>query len=207
MKLPSKEYCKQLFDDYKVPKNIRLHCEKVNQIAVFLSEKLVEVGQKLDVELVDRLSLLHDLMKAVALKQLDKNPTFKSDPTVAELKMREKLLQQYKGMHETQITSSILKHEFPEFAKIIENEGNSAIFTSQKSFEEQIVHYADWRVFVDDIIPLQQRIDDLLKRYNDKIISRGLDIWQKRAADEFMVEKRIFQKLSIKPEDLCVILR
>ena len=146
-------------------------------------------------------------MKAVALKRLDKNPVFKSDPTDEEIVMRKQLKQKYLNKHETQITSSLVRKDYPAFADSIEQEGNSAIFTSKKRLEEQIVHYADWRVFVDDIIPLQQRIDDLFKRYNEKIMARGLEIWKKRVADELAVEKQIFNKLAIKPGDLKRILK
>ncbi|MBI5392304.1 hypothetical protein HZA96_00405 [Candidatus Woesearchaeota archaeon] len=207
IKSPTREYCEQLFKEYKVPYNIKIHCYKVNQVAVFLAKKLSESGQDIDIVLVDRLSLLHDLMKAVALKKLDKNPLFKADPTAEEIAMCEKLKKQYAGMHETQITSAILKDKYFEFAKCIENEGDSSIFTSEKRVEEQIVHYSDWRVFVDEIIPLQQRIDDLFKRYNGKIMIRGLKLWKKRVADEFAVEKQIFNKLAIKPDDLSKILK
>ena len=206
MKLPSKQYSEELFDKYKVPSNIRVHCKKVNQVAVFLAKKMQEKGEKIDIDLVDRLSLLHDLMKAVALKKLDKNPLFKCNPTEEEMAMWHKLKQQFRNMHETKITSFILKNDYPEFAKCIENEGNSAIFTSKKRIEEQLVHYSDWRVFVDEIIPLQQRIDDLFKRYNEKIMQRGIELWQKRVEDELIVEKQIFKNLDIHPEDLNKIL-
>ena len=105
-------------------------------------------------------------------------------------------------MHETQVFCVIFENDYHDFCKLMQNYGKHDIFTSEKSREEQIVHYADWRVFVDDIIPLQKRVDDLFIRYNDKIMKKGKDIWDKRIADEFATEASIFAKLDILPEDL-----
>ena len=99
MKLPPRDYCEKLFYDYKVPINIRKHCFKVNQAAVFLAKKLQD--ENIDIELIDRLTLIHDLMKAVTLDELKEDPRFNAPkPTEEELEMWKTLKEKYKDLRE-----------------------------------------------------------------------------------------------------------
>jgi len=65
MNLPTKEQSLQYFEDYVVPRNIYRHCLVVREVANFLAKKLSESDVKINKELVDRVSLLHDLFKVV----------------------------------------------------------------------------------------------------------------------------------------------
>jgi len=202
MKLPTREEAESYFETYNVPENIMLHCFTVNKVALFLAEKLKAKGEHIDIDIVDRLSLLHDIFKAIVIHNLKKDQRFKSTPTKEQIRYWETMKKKYPRMHETQVFCVIFENDYHDFCKLMQNYGKHDIFTSEKSREEQIVHYADWRVFVDDIIPLQKRVDDLFIRYNDKIMKKGKDIWDKRIADEFATEASIFAKLDILPEDL-----
>lgn len=61
--LPSREECYQLFQKYSTPENVINHCETVNHVAVFLASKLKAENVAIDVELVDKASLLHDIAR------------------------------------------------------------------------------------------------------------------------------------------------
>lgn len=63
MKIPTKEQCMRMLLDLKVPQNIVEHTLLVNRVAVFLADRLKKAGVEINVELVDRASLLHDLAK------------------------------------------------------------------------------------------------------------------------------------------------
>lgn len=208
MDLPTREQACDFFDDFHVPNNIKQHCFIVNSIAVFLAEELKARGEKIDLDIVDRLSLLHDLMKPIVIMDLGADPKFKCYPTQKQIDFWKKMQEKYKGKHETQIFAELFSQEFPDFAELMLHYGEYDIFTSKKSREEQLVHYADWRVFLDTIVPLKQRTDDLFVRYNKKILARpdAKKMWEKRVADEFAVEKSIFHKLDIVPDDLLKIL-
>jgi len=67
MTTPTKEQCYELFKKYNTPANVIKHSEAVNKVAVFLAKKLKQAGVSINIELVDRASLLHDL------KRLDNN--------------------------------------------------------------------------------------------------------------------------------------
>lgn len=202
MLLPTREYCERLFERYKVPAHIKRHCVKVNQVAIFLAKKLKE---PVDIELVDRLSLLHDLMKATALKELKKDERFGApEPTKEELAMWKSLKEKYHGMHETEIAHEILKDKYPEFAKAMLEEGKRDVPIKSKRIEAQIVQYADWRVFQETIISLKERIADLSNRYKAVHEKEGLNKWKAMQRDILEFEKELFKKLDFKPEDLSL---
>ncbi len=208
MKLPERSQAEEYFEDFHVPNNIKQHCFKVNSVAVYLAEALKAIGEPLDLDIVDCLSLLHDLMKPIVIKDFSNDSKFKYSPTQKQIDFWKEMQEHHKGKHETQIFFEIFNKEFPEFAELMLNYGDHDIFTSKKSREEQIVHYADWRVFVDEIVSLKHRTDDLFVRYKHKILPRpnGKETWEKRVADEFAVEKSIFSKLHIKPDELKKVI-
>ncbi len=204
MKLPTREQADEYFDDFHVPCNFMDHCFLVNKIAVFLAEQLKAKGEILNLDLIDRLSLLHDLFKPIVIKDFGPDPRYNCNPTRNEIEFWREMQRRYPNKHEAQVFFEIFQAEFPEFAELMLHYGNHDILTSHKSLEEQIVHYADWRVFCDTIIPLQQRMNDLFERYKQKILLKpnGKDIWEKRMADEIAVEKSIFSKIKIGPDDV-----
>lgn len=209
MYLPTRQQAEDFFDDFHVPNNVKQHCLIVNRIAVFLAEKLKAKGETLDLDLVDRLSILHDLLKPIVITDLHTDPKFKCYPTQKQIEFWKQMQEKYKGKHETQIFAELFSPEFPEFAELMLHYGDHDISTSHKSREEQIVHYADWRVFLDTVVSLKKRTDDLFVRYNKKILARphGENVWEKRLADEFAVEQSLFRKLDIVPDDLAEAVR
>ncbi len=209
MRLPTREQAEAYFDDFHVPDNFKNHCFLVNKAAVFLAEELKAVGEHIDLDLVDILSLLHDLFKPAALEKFETDPHFKCYPTKRQIEFWEEMKKKYKAKHETALFAEVFQDEFPNFAKLMLHYGNHDIFTSKKSREEQIVHYADWRVHCDTIVSLKDRTDDLLIRYQKKIEGNngGLALWQNRVADECAVEFSIFHKLKIKPEQLAQLIK
>lgn len=204
MKLPTREQSEQYFETYFVFDNIKAHCFKTNKVAVLIARKLVQAGEKINCELVDRLSLLHDLLKPVVIKNLAADESFKCHPTPEQITFWKTMQAKYPDKHETEVFYEEFKALFPEFAALMLHYGDHDIFTSEKSREEQIVHYADWRVHTDTVISLKKRTDDLFQRYNKKIMSHSLAKlqWNKRVADECAVEKSLFQKLDIVPSDV-----
>ena len=203
MKIPSKEECLKLFDRYKVPDNILLHSKKVKEVSLFLAEKLIEKGAEIDLELVESGALLHDLMKAVVLEKLAVDEKFKlKEVTREQIEMWQELKKKYAGKHETEATYDILKDDYPEFAIFIRDIGVIRDNLENVSWEEKIVHYADWRVFVDDIVSLQERLEDLHNRYHGKSTKDQEITWDAKSKVQFTSEKEIFDMIGMKPEEL-----
>ena len=173
MNLPTKEECFEIFKEHKVPQNIIEHCLMVNKIAVFLAEKLKQKGIEINIELLDRASLLHDL---------DKIPTLNNH--VEHGKLSEKIM---------------IEKSYPELGKLIsvhtcENIKKGLVNT----WEEKLLNYADMRVLNDKIVSAHKRFEYGRKRY-PYFAKPEHRITEKLA---FGIEKEIFSHLDFKLEEL-----
>ncbi|MBS3116521.1 hypothetical protein J4421_02895 [Candidatus Woesearchaeota archaeon] len=195
MKLPTHQQCLELFDTYKVPLNIKEHCLKVNKIAVFLAKKLQESGVKINLDVVDRGSLLHDLFKIAAIENPYPNKFHKRAFTPEELAMRERLRQKYPGKFENEIAYEELKEPYPKLALVLKKEGDP--YNRTRNWEESIIHYVDMRTLRDDIVSLDARFAYFEEKYK-----RDDPFWSDYLPYCRQEEKKIFQHLSFKPEDL-----
>ena len=203
MKLPSVEYCHGLFQQYHVPKNIFEHCTKVSEVATDIARKLKANGTELDVGLVQIGALLHDLMKAVMIKNLNETNKFGYTPTKKEIETWKILRERFADKkHESEITSEIIKDEYPELARFILHEGilSSDVIT-ERDWEEKVIHYADWRVLGTKVVPLEERFADFRVRYAQTIGSDDRK-WRAIREAERKAEKEIADALHIQPEEL-----
>jgi uncharacterized protein len=144
--IPPREQCLDILEEYNVPENIRRHSFKVNEVAVFIARRLKEKGIDIDVKLVDRASLLHDL---------DKIPTL--DDIRRHGKMTAEMLEE-KGISR-------------EIQKIIINHHPGGNF---ENWETKVVNYADKRVTHDKIVSLKERFEYARKTYPE-YHDRGLE--------------------------------
>ncbi|MDP2992293.1 MAG: HDIG domain-containing protein, partial [Deltaproteobacteria bacterium] len=56
-------------DEYKVMDHVRQHCRKVAEVTLFIADKLMAGGIKLNIPLIEAAALLHDITKIEALEQ------------------------------------------------------------------------------------------------------------------------------------------
>jgi uncharacterized protein len=140
--IPSKEECFRLWDGYRMPDNIRRHTLQVTRIAVFVARKLKESGININLTLVERGALLHDIDKILTLKN-DRHG-----------EVAEKIL---------------LRRGYPEIARIASHHRFKYIRDPTITWEEKVVNYADKRVKHDQIVSLDERFTDLLIRYDVKV--------------------------------------
>lgn len=143
-KIPSTYECIALLRKYRVPQNIVAHSKKVNEVSMFLAKKINERGVKVNLELVNAASLLHDI---------DKIRDIKSGA----------------GRH-GELSRKILEKEgYPQVAKIAEKHVLRAILDDSGSalsgIEEKIVFYADKRVIRDKTTALSERFGYFRKTY------------------------------------------
>lgn len=140
--IPSKEECYRLWDGYHMPENIRRHTLQVTRIAVFLARKLNQNGVKVNVTLVERGALLHDIDKILTIKN---------------------------NKHGEVAEQILLRRNYPELARIAITHRFKYIRDPTLSWEEKVVNYADKRVKHDQIVSLDERFTDLLIRYDVKV--------------------------------------
>ena len=137
MEIPSKEQCIEILRRNNTPEHIIEHCKIVCKVAEDVADKLINRGMKINKELVIAASLLHDIERI-------------KDNHVTE---GAKLL---KSMGFLEISEAIRKHSL---YKLDEKE------IRPETTEEKIVFYADKRVVDDRITSLEERFEDLTKRY------------------------------------------
>ena len=174
-KMISKKECMGLLKKYEMPDNVLAHSIMVNKVAVFLAEKLAEKDVEIYIPLVDTASLLHDIGK----------------------------IKEIKGEEESHVSAGyeiLQKENLISQAIICRKHGSLSPLnpiTKPKTWEEKVVFYADKRVLHDRIVSIQERLEDANKRYPKHAK-------EERKAFLFVeeVEKEIFDRIGIKPEDL-----
>ncbi len=196
MILPTEEQCLQYFDEFKVPGKIKEHCLNVQKVAVFLAEKLKEKGFDININLVSNTALVHDLFKLVAIKDLDENFGPYSDE---EIKSWKELREKYPNMYESDVGYIFFKDDYPEFALALKNA--SVPGKENRSWEEWIVHYADWRVKQNKIVTLQERLDYLKNTYFTEKVSWDND---ERIIKSF--EEKLTNALNMQLENLAYFI-
>lgn len=195
MKLPPRSETLNYFDTYHVPSNVRSHCLKVEQVALFLAQELQNAGENVDVELVSRLALFHDMFKAAVLEELKPNEFHPHPFTEQEISSWKALRKKYAGKFEVVIAADILQQEYPEFAHILLQAGDPIM--EKKQWEAKIMHYADWRVQQEKIVLLSERLQYLQQKYKPEA-----NKWKKSCALIQKIEQEIFAKLSYQPSQL-----
>ena len=195
MNLPTEQQCQELFEQYCVPHNIKEHCEKVRLVAVFLAKKLQQRGEKINIDLVDKSALLHDLFKVVVLEKLGSNKYHHYEPTPTEVAMWRHLRKKYPGKFESEVAYDLFKDDYPELAITLKNASHPV--RENRTPEELVVHYADWITLGTKVVSLDERLAYLFETY-----PQALDLWKKSVNLIKEQEKQLFSKIDFPPADL-----
>ena len=115
----------------------------VRKVSVLLGKKLKAKGIPINVLLLDRAALLHDMFKIAVIKDVNSSKYHQRAFTSEELKMRDELRNKYPDKYENEIFYDIFHKEYPELAELILNGTNPT--SSKTSWEEIVLNYADKR--------------------------------------------------------------
>ena len=180
MKIPSESQCEELMREFGVPENIREHSQQVRRVANLIAEKISEKGVKVNLRLVDRAALMHDVAKIRCIK----NKCSHSEE--AEKIMREK--------------------GFPEVARVVGLHGLDSVnaFDEDTSIEAKIVWYADKRVTRDKIVSLEKRYEYLKEHYGSMSEEKMNQILSTEK-NAFALEKEVLGMAGLR-EDLGGVL-
>lgn len=145
------------------------HCVAVNIFVVELAKKLKNSGEKININLIDVASLLHDIGE---------------------------LASDNSGKCHVEEGANILIEEgYPKIAKIIEKHKINFILDENKkprTWEEKIVYYADKRVISGTPISLEERFENWKKKHSD------IETLKKKILPKIKeIEKEIMEKINV----------
>ena len=205
-KLPTRKQCLNLLRQYRVPEHIVKHSIIVAKLAVFLAEKLKEKGISVDVNLIDRACLLHDIARPCDFRNSDCNRS-KQAVTEQDKAKWQRLKAKYQGLCHEDIAYELLKKKYPELATTIKKHRYKAILDEKEkptTWEEKLVYYADKRIMHDRIVSLKGRLEEAHKR--------NVHLHDRQAQSDisagkvdpliFKLEEEIFSKIDLNPLDV-----
>ncbi len=201
--LPTRKECFEIIRRYCVPPQIVKHCLAVAKLAVFLAHKLKDNAVAVNVDLVDRAGLLHDILRVCDMKeseyrQFEKPVTERDKATWRLLKER------YDGICHEETAGELLKAKYPALALAIKKHRYAALLDEKdrpSTWEEKLVYYADKRVMHDRIVPLKERLQEAHKR-NVPLCGIEAQSQIKTAKVDcliFELEEEIFSKIGLNP--------
>ncbi len=176
--VPKTEECFFLLKRFGVPEHVVEHSRRVRGVALYLCHLLNRQGEQLDQAQVEAGSLLHDIAKVRTLGA--------------------------RGNHAQEGARLLWELGFPEVAEIVrQHVVLDAGADHRRITEAEVVHYADKRVKHTTVVPLVERFQDLKKRYGKN--PEALAWLEDLERQSFLLEERLFQKISIFPETLAEI--
>lgn len=145
MNLPSREECFRLLKEFHTPENIMKHSVAVNKLCMRLGKRMKAGGEKINLELLDRASLLHDLDKFMTLGP------------------------KHILLHGKEAYRVLRERGYSEIAEIVRKHRIFTILRGElKTWEEKLVYYADKRVVHDKRVTVKEKIEYMIKTYNIK---------------------------------------
>jgi uncharacterized protein len=205
-KLPSRQKCLEIIRQCHMPAHILRHSLATEKVAVFLAHKLAEKGIDIDIELVERSALLHDLFRVCDCRLADFS-WFDQPVTEQDKQKWKKLKSKFANLYHEDACFEYFKHEYPQLALVIRRHKYIAINDENdkpETWEQKLVYYADKRAMHDKIVTLKQRLEEAHAR-SAKLRLPGSDSPDIAAIDQliFELEKEIFSHLDFEPDDLA----
>jgi len=207
-RLPTRRECFDLLKEYHVPSHIVAHSLAVAKLAVFLAQRLKERGIAVDIDLVDRACLLHDVVRACDFKESNCNDLTQAVTDKDKAEWRQ-IRTRYKGTCHEDVTYDLLRERYPAVALAIKKHRYAAILDEDEkekpsTWEEKLVYYADKRVMHDRIVTLNERLEDAHKRNihlheteaQSKITTAKVD------PVIFKLEKEIFDQVDLDADEV-----
>lgn len=192
-----------IYDKYKIMPTLQLHQLRVAGVAQILCDSIPDFQDKNDVVVT---CLLHD-MGNIIKSDLNYFPEF-LEPEGLEYwqEVKSKFIEKYSN-NEHVATKMIIKEilDSEEIIRNVDQIGFSKSLETEKdaSLSRKICVYSDMRVGPHGVLSIEERMADGRKRYEGrKDKAMGSDFFETQAKALKEIEKQIFEKLSIRPEDI-----
>lgn len=179
MKIPTRKTCYRLMLEMEMLEHIVVHSLQVCRVADALARSLRFRGFRVNLALVESSALLHDITKTRSFETGE--------------------------IHSETGCEFLEKLGYPEVAGVVRQHVRlDHYFDAEQPSEAEIVNYADKRVLHDQIVPLAERMDYILRRYGttSEYRKKLQWLWQK----SIQQEERIFAGLPFAPAELEQVL-
>ncbi len=193
----------KICDKFFVPNIIRNHLLRTAAVAVQIT---THCNKEINKELVQNAMLLHDLGNIVK-SDVHRFSFFETENEEYWEKKKEEIMKTY-GTHDDNATESMLNiiDISQELKSLIQRGKNDKVWEAveHNDWNAKICLYADYRVGPRSVLSLQERFDDLERRYKEKPPEYHLSNEEAhRIQNGFReVEKQIFAECDISPEDV-----
>jgi len=201
--LPSREECIELLRECHVPVHIVRHSKAVAKLGVFLARRLAEQGIPINVDLVERASLLHDIFRVCEFPLQDFS-RFEQIVTEEDKTRWRELKERHGSARHEDAACAYLKDAYPLLAQTIRKHRYTAIVDKEdmpRTWEEKVVYYADKRAMHDKIVPLLERLDEAHKRHAARRKAGAIDMAEIARVDAAIVklEAELFAPTGLDP--------
>jgi putative nucleotidyltransferase with HDIG domain len=161
--------------------HIARHSKIVTQIALLLGRKLNNCGCDLDLNLVEAGALLHDITKTASIETTD-NHAHPGAELLASLGY-------------PAVADGVRQHITLD----------PPILSQESIREAELVNYADKRVKHEEVVSIEERFRDIKERYIRRFPALQERFEEVRLETQ-VLEKRIFSKIDISPEEVQTML-
>jgi len=205
-KLPKREQCLELLRKYRVPRNIVSHSRTVAKVAVFLGRALTQKGRKVNIDLLERAALLHDIARVCDFDRADRR-LLGQKVTEEDKAVWADIRSKYRHLCHEFAACEILKGKYPDVAEVIKAHRYMGMLDEAnrpETWEQKLLFYADMRVMHDKIVPLKQRLEDGHKRnvhFHGSVQKSRINT-AKVDPLVFELEKQIFENLDLEPANI-----
>lgn len=134
--IPARQWIYRLMEQKRMPPHIIRHSCMVQMAGVMIANVVSQAGCEIDIRLVDRAALLHDICKMDSLRG--------------------------GGDHAAMGRELMESHGYHRVGEVI---GQHIRLQTMEPGESMIVNYADKRVMHDRVVSLERRFLDLMDRY------------------------------------------
>ena len=195
-----------IYDKYSIPLNVQRHMFEVAAVAEIICDNCKE---KINKEDIVASCLIHDLGNLIKVKfdEGSINLLDVADRKKIDFFKKQRAKMQEKYGENAENANSLIAEELGANKKVIELVSHKAIHIENEKFASNdldgiIVAYADMRVSPHGIVTMQERMDEYYKRYKVSEDKKQEEHSKQFAPLIKQLEKDLFKKLKIKPEDI-----
>jgi len=149
--LPTTKECCELLEQFNTPQHIIKHSRAVAGLAVSLAKKLNASGKTVNIELLEKACLLHDILRICDIKKPDCT-RFEAGVIEQDFLKWSRIKTEYSRLGHEDAAYELLKDRFPALALAVKRHRYAAISEPEnkpQTWEEKLLFYADKRVMHD----------------------------------------------------------